>query len=134
MVLRETFSNSGIGGVVMFQPHILDILFHKVLEYTNEMLGLSELDNWVFANFHDILASEDAWSIEVAKLIEGSSVEIGEAMTTEEELKKGLLKCLGKDTFPFQAVWGSSSNETLIQNASLNEDSQTVRTEAVLVA
>jgi len=118
----------------MFQPHILDILFHKVLEYTNEMLGLSELDNWVFANFHDILASEDAWSIEVAKLIEGSSVEIGEAMTTEEELKKGLLKCLGKDTFPFQAVWGSSSNETLIQNASLNEDSQTVRTEAVLVA
>ena len=71
----------------MFQPHLPEFIFHKVLEYTSGMLDLSELDNWVFDNFHDILASEDAWSIEVAKLIEGSSVEIGEAMTTEEELK-----------------------------------------------
>jgi len=117
----------------MFQPHIPEILFHKVLEYTCGMLDLSELDNWVFANFSGVLASEDSWSIETAKLIQGLSDDIDEDITTEEELKNGLLQCLGKSIFPFQDVWGSSSNETITHVASLNEDLQTFRTEAVLV-
>lgn len=111
IVFGETFSISYFGkDGIMMKPIANEILFQKTLEYLYWGLDLNCLEEWLLSNLNEILDSDDKTSIELAKLLEGSIVEIGEGISTKEDLNADLQKIVDQELESNLFVWSTSSS------------------------
>lgn len=94
----------------MLKPIVNEILFQKTLEYLYWGLDLNCLEEWLLSHFNEILDSDDTTSIELAKLIEGSVVEIGEGISTKEDLIADLKKIVDRELESNVFIWSTSSS------------------------
>ena len=86
-------------------------IFQKTLEYLDGG-SLQPLEEWILMNLQGILNSGSEVEKSLAKLIEGSAIEIGEGIMTEAQLKAELLDFVTthRDLIPHSWVGASNIN------------------------
>lgn len=94
----------------MLKPIANEILFQKTLDYLYWGLDLNCLEEWLLGNLNEILDSGDKTSVELAKLIEGSVIEIGEGISTKEDLDADLQKIVDQELESNVFIWSNSSS------------------------
>ena len=100
------------------------VIFQKVLEY---LAGGSfhTLEEWILLNLRDILDSGAEVEKALAKLIEGSAIEIGEGILSESQFKGELQSFVDAHRDSFPDTWLGTSNISVDMELSVANRTET---------
>jgi hypothetical protein len=108
----------------MYAQTLIDKLFlQKALEYSYGVTSLQDLERYLLPNLNEVLDSNIESIRELAKLVEGASVEIDEGVTSETELKRELQTLLARDMLTTSLVgWTATSTKAMFDDLCLTSE------------
>lgn len=101
---------------------MLQRLLTELNRYVNGLITWQDLEAWLVSHLQAILDSGDSRAVEIANEVDGRLVELGENLTTEEELRLGVeaLVRIGETiVVPAAVAQGETVNEATVESETI---------------